>query len=353
MLKWIEINTKYISDNIKLIKSKTKSKVMVVVKADAYGHGAVKVSQIAEKLNIDFVGVINVEEGITLRKNKIKIPIMILAPTLPEEIPLILKYNLIPTVDKIDFIKKLSSSKKNKISINIDVDSGLKRWGVEIENLIEFVKKTLSFKNINLLSISTHIAYTPYKNMIDAKEKLERFTKVTNEIKKNNPNLIIHAANSLVFLDFPTYHLDMVRIGNLIYGIYPTDIYLKKENSPIKMGIKRPWNFFAKIISVKEVKKGESFGYANEIVATKNMKIASVQVGYADGLGMFPSENTYTITEGNRMWAIVKGKKAMFVTKPSISHTLLDVSGIDAKVGDIAQLWIRRTAARNIKKIYI
>lgn len=351
MLKWIEINTSIISNNIKIIKSKTKSKLMVVVKADAYGHGAVKVSEIAQKEKADLLGVINIEEAKFLRENKIKLPIMILSPQLEEEIPLIEKYNLIPTVDRIDFVKKLSRLKK-KIHINIDVDSGLKRWGVDINNLYDFIKKTLKIKNIEISYISTHIAYTPYKNMIDAKEKLEKFKNITDELKKELPNIIVHAANSLVFLDFPNYHMDMVRVGNLIYGIYPSDIYLKKENSPIKLGIKRPWRFFAKILSIKKLKKGESFGYASEIIATKDMEVASVQAGYSNGVGMFPLENTYTITEGPIMWANYKGKKAYFVTKPAISHTLIDVTGMGANVGDIVELWVRRTAARDVPKIY-
>lgn len=351
MLKWIEIDTSIISDNIKIIKSKTKSKLMIVVKADAYGHGAVKISEIAQKEKADFLGVINVNEGRVLRENKIKLPIMILAPQLDEEIPLIEKYNLIPTVDRLDFIKKLSKLNK-KISINIDVDTGLKRWGVDIKNLYDFVKKVLKIKNIKVSYISTHIAYTPYRNMIDAKEKLDKFKNITNELKKIIPDLVIHAANSLVFLDFPDYHMDMIRIGNLIYGIYPSDIYSKKENSPTKLGIKRPWKFFAKILSVKKIKKGTSFGYASEIVATKNMEVASVQVGYSNGLGMFPLENTYTITEGPIMWANYKGRRAYFVTKPAISHTLIDVTGMNAKVGDTVELWIRRTSARDIPKIY-
>lgn len=351
MLKWLEIDTSIISKNIRIIKSKTKSKIMVVVKADGYGHGAVKISEIAQKEKVDFLGVINSQEGKILRENKIKLPIMILAPQLEEEIPLIDRYKLIPTVDRLDFIKKLSKLNK-KVEVNIDVDTGLKRWGVEINNLYEFVKKALKIKNIKISYISTHIAYTPYKNMIDAKEKLEKFKNITNELKKIINNLTVHAANSLVFLDFPDYHMDMVRIGNLVYGIYPSDIYSKKENSPTRLGIKRPWRFFARILSVKKIKKGESFGYASEIVATKDMEVASVQVGYSNGLGMFPVENTYTITEGPVMWANYKGKKAYFVTKPAISHTLIDVTGMGARVGDIVELWVRRTAARDVPKIY-
>ncbi|MGC8867419.1 MAG: alanine racemase, partial [Elusimicrobiales bacterium] len=280
MLKWIEIDTSAIANNIRLIKNKLgKTMLMAVVKADGYGHGAVRISQIAQREKVEMLGVINCDEGAILRENKIKMPIMILAPSIEEEIPLITKNNLIPTVDRIEFAKKLSNYVQRKIKINIDIDTGLKRWGVDIKNIYEFIKRIKKLKNIEIFSISTHIAYTPYRNMVEAKEKLEMFSKITYEIKKENPNIKIHVANSLLFLDFPDSYLDMVRIGNLIYGIYPSDVYLKKENSPLKMGIKRPWRFFARIVSIKEVRKGESFGYASEIVATSDMKIATLEVG--------------------------------------------------------------------------
>lgn len=356
MLKWIEIDRSIIRNNIKVIRNNISKNVqlMAVVKADGYGHGAVEISKIAETEKVDMLGVINCDEAKILRENSIKLPLMILSPSVEEEIPLIFKYNIIPTVDKIDFLKKLSAYSKTKIKINIDVDTGLKRWGVDIGNLREFINKAKKMKNIEIFSLSTHIAYTPYKNMVDAKEKLERFKEIASEIKKEINSIKIHALNSLAFLDFPEYHFDMVRIGNLIYGIYPRDRYEKKDNSPIKLGIKRPWRFFAKIISVKEVKKGESFGYASEIVATSDMKIASIQVGYCDGLGMIPYENTYTITEGPIMWGMIKGKRAYFVSKPAISHTLLDVTAIDVKPQDIVELPIRRTAAsKSIPRVYI
>lgn len=355
MLKWIEIDRGIISKNIQIIKRLSNSaKLMVVVKADGYGHGAIMVSKIAEKNKVDFLGVINSCEGKVLRENGIKTPIMILAPSPEDEIPIIVKNNLIPTIDNIDFAKKLNRYVKSKISVNIDIDSGLKRWGVDFEEFENFIYMIKKLKKLDIISLSTHIAYTPYKNMIDAKEKLERFKEKSKWLKSKFPNLIIHAANSLVLLDFPDYKFDMVRIGNLVYGIYPSDIYSKRDNYPKKLGIDRPWKFKAKILSIKKIKKGQSFGYASEIVATKNMKVASVQVGYSDGLGLFPLNNTYTITEGQTMWGMIKGKKAYFVSKPAISHTLLDVTNIDVKVGDVVELPIRRTAAnKTIPRVYI
>lgn len=356
MIKWIEIDTKAIKSNIKKIKKQLKNKkLMVVVKANAYGHGAFEISKISQDLNVDFLGAMNIYETLELREKNIKTPIMLLSPFLEEDIKHILKSNIIATVDKIEQIKLLEKNTKKEIKINIDVDTGLKRWGVELSKLYDFVLKAKEFKKVKIFSISTHIAYTPYKNMIDAREKLERFMEETNKIKKIFPDIIVHAANSLVFLDFPQFYFDMIRIGNLIYGIFPRDIYSKKLSDPIKMGIKRPWKFCAKIISIKNVKKGDTFGYASEIVATKNMRIATLPVGYSDGIGMEPQENVYQITEGKKYWATIDGKIAHFISKPSISHTLIDITNIpQAKIGTVVTLAVRRTAANShIPRIYI
>jgi alanine racemase len=355
MIKWIEIDSKILKNNIKIIKSKLKDKkLMAVVKSNAYGHGAEIVSEMASKSGADFLGVMNVYEALNIRKRSKK-PIMILAPSLKDDIETCVKNKFIPTIDNMDSVKYINKKFNKKVKINLDIDTGLKRWGVELKEAVNFAKETKKLKNIELFSVSTHIAYTPYKNMIDAKEKLEKFNEEALKIKQIFPDIIVHAANSLVFLDFPDYSLDMVRIGNLIYGIYPSDVYLKRENNPVKLGIKRPWKFLAKIISVSEVKKGESFGYANEIVALKNMRIAAIPVGYSDGLGMKPEDNVYKITEGEKQWADINGKKAYFISKPSISHTLIDITEIpEAKVGTIVSLAVRRTAANSlIPRIYI
>ncbi len=351
MIKWIEIDTKAIENNIKIIKSKLeKSKLMVVVKANGYGHGADEISKIAEKNKVNFLGVMSVYEALKL---KTPLDIMIFSPSLREDIDLILKNNFIITADSMDFIKELNRRARKPVRINIDIDTGLRRWGVRLKDAFEFSREIKKFKNIKLFSLSTHIAYTPYKNKIEAQEKLERFKEITQKIKEIYPDIIVHAANSLVFLDFPDYYFDMVRIGNLIYGIFPKDVYLKRENEITKL-IKKPWKFYSKIISVNYVKKGESFGYASEIVATRNMRIATIPVGYSDGLGMEPVENVYQITEGKTYWAEINGKKAYFVSKPAISHTIIDITNIpEANVGSIVSLAIRRTAANaQIPRIY-
>ena len=352
MNRWIEIDTKIIASNIKIIKSKLKNaKLMAVVKSNAYGHGLNEISKIALNSGAFMLGVMDIDEALKIEKFNSKI--MVFYPLNNIDFPL--RDNFVYTIDNFEILKEISKKiNKKKIFLNLEVDCGLKRWGVDLKDAFDFALKIKDLKNVELFSLSTHIAYTPYKNKIDAKEKLEKFKELSIKVKKIFPNVIVNAANSSIFLDFPDFYFDMVRIGNLIYGIYPKDIYSSKQNDPKAIGIDMPWRFFAKIISIKEVKKGENFGYASEIVATKNMRIATLPVGYSDGLGMMPVENVYKITEGERFWANINGKKAYFITKPSISHTLIDVTDIpEACVGTTVSLSIRRTSAnRDIPRIY-
>jgi alanine racemase len=362
MDKWIEIDLSIIRNNIRSIKKSLKPgvKFIAVVKADAYGHGAEKISKIAIQEGVDFLGVLTVEEAVRLRKFTIKKPIVLLAPALPENAGIVLKHSLIPTVDSIEFLKVLNKiarrgwGDKHSYPVYVDVDLGLRRWGVLPENLTNFLKKMSELKNIKLKALSTHIAYVPGKNMVEAEEKLSFFEKLAGIAKQFYPGAMAHAANSSVLVDFPHRQIDMVRIGNLIYGIYPSKIYMQKTKGPPIKGIKRPWKFYAKIISIKNVAKGESIGYANEYVACRKMKIASIPVGYSDGLTMEPTEKFIKLSTGYNYWGMIGNRKAPFVGKSGIAHTLLDVTGVPkVKTGMTVLLPIRRTAANaKIPRIY-
>jgi len=358
MNKWIEINIGQIQNNVKAIKKilKKETKFMAVVKADAYGHGAIKVSNIALRNGADLLGVLTVDEAIILRKAGIKADIVILVPSLSDEIDTIKQYHIIPTVDSFDFLKSLNKkiTGNKKYPCYLDIDFGLKRWGINPNDFQNFFKKASTLKNIKILAISTHINYVPPKNMTEAEEKLSQFKKLGEFAKTLFPDIKLHAANSSILCDFPHWQLDMVRVGNLMYGLYPSKIYFEKtKGAPIK-GIKRPWKFYSKIISIKTASKGESLGYSSEYIAVKRMKIATIATGYSDGLTMEPTDKSIKLSSGFSYWAIINGRKAPFIGKSGICHTLLDISNIpNVKVGDKVLLTVRRTGASlRIPKIY-
>ncbi|MBI4655404.1 MAG: alanine racemase [Elusimicrobia bacterium] len=374
MVKWIEIDLKILADNVKAVrKALSKNALfMAVVKADGYGHGAVWVSKIAMKNGADVLGVLTVEEGIRLRQENIKAPIAILSPSLPEDAGRIFKNRLIPTVDSMKFLKTLNDRAHKNASCPycIDLDMGLGRWGVSPELFLNFAEKASKFKNLKAVSISTHIAYTAQKNMTEAEEKLMAFRNLALKAKNFFPGIKMHAANSSILVDFPRWQMDMARIGNLIYGIYPSKLYLRNSRTaatgvggyaddekvkgpPIK-GLGRPWKFYSKLISIKTVNRGQSLGYSSEYVAPAKMRIGTIPVGYSDGLTMEPAEKTIKLTAGSSYWGMIRGKPAPFIAKSGIAHTLLDLTAVpEAKIGDHVLLPIRRTAANaKIPRIY-
>jgi len=356
MLKWVEIDLKVMAGNVRAIKKALEPGVlfMAVVKADGYGHGAAAAASTALANGADCAGVLTAEEGAALRSALPKAPIHLLAPSLPEEARLIIKNGLIPTADSITFIKALDRAAGRPVPYHLDIDLGLGRWGVEPEAAAAMLKDALRYKKAAPYGISAHLAYRPAQNMIEAEERLSTFSALAAELCAVAPGLKAHAANSSILSDFPHWQMDMVRAGNLMYGIYPTDIYKKKRQGPPLPGLGRPWRFYARIISVKNVKKGEALGYAGEFTAPRAMRLATIPAGYSDGLTMEPAESHIRITSGFRYWGIINGKKAYFTGRTGIAHTILDVTGIpEAALGTPVALHVRRTAANaRIPRIY-
>jgi alanine racemase len=348
MLKWVEIDLKVLAGNVRAIKKALRPGValMAVVKADGYGHGAPAAAKTALAAGADCLGVLTADEGAALRAGFPKADIHLLAPSLPEEARAIARHKLVPTVDSLNFIKALHVAGGGRYSL--DIDLGLGRWGVKPGEAEAFLKKALKFGKAVPYGVSAHLAYRPAQNMIEAEEKLSAFSALADRLRALAPGLKAHAANSSILCDFPHWQLDMVRTGNLMYGIYPTDVYQKKRQGPPLPGLGRPWQFYARIISVRNVKKGESLGYSAEFTAPRAMRLATIPAGYSDGLTMEPTESQIRIAAGFRYWGVIGGKKAYFTGRTGIAHTMLDVTDIpEAKPGTPVALHVRRTAANS------
>ncbi|OGR49351.1 MAG: alanine racemase [Elusimicrobia bacterium GWC2_51_8] len=356
MLKWIEIDLKILKNNVRAVKRVLKPgvKLMAVVKADGYGHGAEAVSRAALSSGADCLGVLTADEGSILRQALPNAEINLLAPSLPEETRAIIKNRLIPTTDSLAFIKALNRRARGAYPYHIDIDSGLGRWGVSPGKFEAFLKTAAGFSGARPVALSTHLAYAPRTNMTEAEEKLAVFKRLGLKAKTIFAGLKLHAANSALLCDLPHWQLDMARIGNLIYGIYPTDVYREKAKGTPIIGLARPWRFYSRIISIRKVKKDEDIGYSSAYAASKNMTIATIPAGYSDGLSMEPAERSIKITAGFVYWGLINGKKAFFAGKCGIAHSLLDVTNIpEAKVGTPVSLHVRRTAANaRIPRIY-
>lgn len=338
-MKWVEIDLKAIQGNAAWVKSQLPKGAgfVAAVKADAYGHGMIEVSKAALKAGAERLGVRDLCEAQALRKAGIKAPIQMLVPFLPEESAFAKKLGVIPVIDSLEQAKALS--KAGKFSVQIDLDYGLARWGVNPKDLPALVDGISKLKNLTLDGLAAHLAYMPGKNAVEAEEKLGHFAKLAAPYQRKYPKLRLRAANSTVFMDFPHRRFDLPCIGNLLYGINRSKI----KPSALKM----PWKFYARVLSVKEAAKGTSIGYASEYLVPKRMIVANLPVGYADGLTMGPAERLIGLGASQSFWGKKDGVNLPFVGRVGITHTLVDATALPGiKPGDVVELPIRRTACR-------
>ncbi|MBI4386257.1 MAG: alanine racemase [Elusimicrobia bacterium] len=348
--KWIELRRPALRANLRWTRGRLKPgvRLMAVVKANAYGHGAAEVSQLAEKAGAACLGVLDIEEGVELRRSGIRSPILVLSPVLPGRARDAVRHGLETTADSMELLRALdrAAAPGRRQPVHVDVDSGLRRWGVAPAQAPRFLAALKRFPRLELRGLSTHIDYMPGKNAVEAELKLRQFQRLAAWTRARWPRVLCHAANSSILMDFPQWQLDMVRIGNLLYGINPT-----KRPLPLR----NPWRFYARIISLGEVGKGRPIGYASEFVAPRRMMVAALPVGYSDGLTLEPSERWIGLGAGTRYWGMLRGRPVPFIGRCAISHVLVDVSRVPRpRIGEAVLLPVRRTAASpRIPRVYV
>ncbi|MBI4055504.1 MAG: alanine racemase [Elusimicrobia bacterium] len=348
LLKWIEIDLAAIAHNVRYVRRllRPTTRLMAVVKADGYGHGAREVGKTALAAGAQQLGVLTLEEAQHLRRHAILAPILLMAPALEEMAEEIVALRLTPTLDRLEMARALCRKAKKPIEVHVDVDTGLGRWGVPPKEVPSYLSQLAGLKKIRLRGLSTHLDYVAGKNVTEAEEKLLGFRKLAQKASAQYGNpLIAHAANSSILLDFPHWQLDMVRIGNLLYGINPVSR---------QVPLKKPWHFYARIISMQKLKRGQSVGYGSEYVASEAMRVATLPVGYSDGLTLEPLDRLIRLGPKQSFFGELRGERLPFIGRCGISHILLDSRRVpSAKIGDAVSLPIRRTAANpRIPRIY-
>uniref|UniRef100_UPI004048F13F alanine racemase n=1 Tax=Ignavibacterium sp. TaxID=2651167 RepID=UPI004048F13F len=322
------INLSNLKKNFSNIRKKVyPAKVMAVVKADAYGHGMIKVAETLNQLDNkpEYYAVALLDEAIELRKNKVKQPILVFDSVANSNLQDYFKFDIIPTVFTYDDIKLLSEAKKKynykkKIYVHIKVDTGMNRLGVNYKEAFEFIKKVSMNDNVMIDGIYTHFATSDVYNSNFAKLQLKRFNQLINRLKdKNISTGLIHAANSGAIINMPDSYFDIVRPGISLYGYYPS----KLTNQSIEL--LPVMSIVSKVASVKKIEKGDTVSYSRKFKATKKTKIASVSFGYADG---------YSRRMTNKATAIINDKIFKQVGVVTMDRIMFDVGNADIKVGD-------------------
>ena len=335
-----EINLKAIAHNVGELRRITHpdAQLMAVVKADGYGHGAVKVARCALENGAERLGVARIDEAIQLREAGIKAPILIFGYTLTQLTPELLEYNLTQTVYTPAFARDLSRtavSLGKKIKIHLKVDTGMGRLGLLPQNFnshhsgeiinTNAVDEALAIAGLNGLELEglfTHFATADSADKRYAENQLDLFLNFLSRMRKSGLNPAVkHAANSAALIDMPQSHLDMVRPGIAIYGLYPS-----AEVNNKRVFLKPAMALKTRVIHLKKVPAGFNISYGITYKTQKPTTIATVPVGYADGLNRLLS---------SRGLMLVHGKRVPIVGRVCMDLTMLDVGGIDnIQMGD-------------------
>ena len=278
----VEVDLKVLAENFKSIKSFVgKTKVMPVLKANAYGHGLVRVAQLYEELKADYLGVAVVEEGILLREMGVKMPILVLGGVWGNQIPLFLKHNLSITASSIDKLKQIdetSAQMKTKAIVHLKIDTGMERIGVHYYNAEKFLEAAYSYKNINVEGIYSHFATAESEDLTFTKLQLERFNEVLDYYSKHSVKPPIrHISNSGAILQLPEANLDMIRPGLMLFGVYPS------KNIKKTILVKPALTWKSLVVYFKVIKEGNAVGYGLTWKPHHNIRAVTVPVGYGDG----------------------------------------------------------------------
>ena len=318
---YADIDLDAIRTNILSLKKNIADNTMLcaVIKADGYGHGALPIARNIKDL-VDFFAVATLGEALSLDAGiKGSDPILILGYTHHKTIELVENTdNIRFTVFDYDTAKKYSDialSKNTKIKVHIKIDTGMSRIGfADNDESIKEIKRISRLKGVEIEGIFTHFFAADEADRTDLLNQLARFVKFTDLLEENGVIIPIkHCSNSAASTVLPAANMDMVRLGVSIYGMYPSDDVHQVKLKPA-MSLK------SHVVMVKTIEKGTRVGYGGTFTAKKQMKIATIPAGYADG---------YMRSLSNKGYVLIRGQKAKIVGRICMDQFMVDVSDID------------------------
>ena len=337
---WAKIDLGAIGQNVKSINKilSGSSKIMAVVKADAYGHGAPFVARELVGCGVDFFGVSSLDEAMQLREAGISQNMLILGYTAPlaENVKKLAEYGIVQTVFDFECAKKISEeAKKHKksVKVHIKIDTGMNRLGFSFtaknkdKDIIAKIKSIKNMDSIICEGIFTHFAEADEKKSDFTKEQFGLFCELVYSLEKEGIHFDIkHAANSGATINFPETHLDYVRCGLILYGLYPS-----KSTAEEDIGLVPAMELKTIVSQLHAVKKGETVSYARTYEAGRDILCATLPIGYADGFSRLLS---------NSAGVLLKGKQAPVVGRVCMDQSMIDVTGCEnVEVGDIVTLF--------------
>ncbi|MCX7874574.1 MAG: alanine racemase [Melioribacteraceae bacterium] len=320
----VEVDLTTIRKNFNEIKKLIGNvKIMPILKANAYGHGLVRIAKLMEELKADYIGVAVLEEGILLRRNGINIPILVLGGIWGNQIPLFLKYDLIITassISKLKQIDEIAGQLNTKAKVHLKIDTGMERLGVHYYNSEQFFEESLKCKNVIVDGVYSHFANSENSDLTFSKIQLERFNQsILFYDKKSLPKPIFHFSNSGAILQLPEANFDLVRPGLLLYGVYPSNEIIKK----VKVEPALTWKSL--VVYFKVIKKDSTVGYGMTWKAPNDTRAVTIPVGYGDG---------YFRSMSHKAEVILNKKRYQVVGTISMDQIVVNIENDSAYNGD-------------------
>lgn len=335
------IHLNHIQHNIEGIRKAVgeNRKILIAVKANAYGHGAIEVSRMAERIGVDWLGVATVPEGIQLREAGIHLPILKFSPTFPEEMEAaVINQITLAVCDELNArdLQEICAKHELQAEIHLKIDTGMGRVGVlpsEAPGLAAWIEQQCP--NIHLGGIFTHLPVSDSADPTFTHDQIQLFRNTIKNVETaiGRKVEITHCANSGAVLAHPEGWLDMVRPGIMIYGFYPD------AGTPQTIDLLPGLSFITRVSFLKKVQAGTSIGYGRTWVATEDTWIATIPAGYADGFNRLFS---------NMGRVLINGQSYPIVGRVCMDQSMVNLGpATDVKVGDEVVL-IGRSANEEI-----
>ena len=318
---YVKVDLNAVENNINEVRKRIDDdvKVLAVIKADAYGHGAVKVGSFL-KDKADYFGVATLEEAVELRKNNIDTPILILGYTSPKQYEQLVLYDVTATVYNLEMAEKLNETAgklNKKAKVHTALETGMNRIGFKVcSKSIEYVKCISKMDNIILEGMFTHFSCADEKDKEYSKMQMNKYDEFAAALQENNIDIPLkHMCNSAGIMEFEDHRFDMVRSGIITYGLYPSDEVNKKS-----LNLKSALEWKAHVINISEVPEGCGVSYGKTYITKGTTKIATVSVGYADG---------YKRGLSNKGRVLIHGQYASIIGRVCMDQMMVDVTHID------------------------
>ncbi|MES2739046.1 MAG: alanine racemase [Verrucomicrobiota bacterium] len=320
----VEVDLSCLAGNLAAIRQRVgDAKVMTILKANAYGHGLVPVARHMVRCGADCLGVAFLEEGILLRREGITAPVLVLGGIAGEQIPLFLQHDLTltaPSVEKLRLIDETAASMGMRARVHLKVDTGMERIGIHYYSAAALLEASLACRHVVVEGIYSHFANADAEDLAHAKLQLERFMEVLSFYEKRSlPMPLRHIANSAGILQMPESHLDLVRPGILLYGVYPSG------ECQQTVAVRPALTWKSRVAYFKVVQPGHPVSYGSTWQSEKPVRVVTIPVGYGDG---------YFRALSNCSEVIIRGVRSPVVGRVCMDQMMVNLDQGTAYNGD-------------------